>query len=141
MSKVVDNGDFHKLLENRRPVELQVIDGIPCSCKVDLRGMQPPLVVQVRYRTPGDLHAYGSYKNQEPDAHSFDSSHEKPHKIVITDPKSFKSSQYYLSFNSQSGVSIGVTAYFTSGPNAGKGDGPIKFERRMTRKEARSDIN
>ena len=83
MSKVVDDGNFHKVLENRVPKELDVIDGIPCTCKVDLKGMQPPLVVQVKYRSKGDLSVYGSFKNQEPNAENFDQVDEKPLKMVV----------------------------------------------------------
>ena len=60
------------MLENKRQVDLKLIGEIPCNCKVNLKGMQPPLVIQVKYRTKGDLRVYGSYKNQEPDASNYD---------------------------------------------------------------------
>ena len=141
MSKIVDNGTFHKTLENRRPTELAVIEGIPCNCKVDLKDMEPPLIIQVRYRRKGDLLVYGSYKNQEPDAKDCDQVDERPLKIVVNDR--FKSNTYYLAFTSQAGVEVSATAYFTQGPGAAaKGDGPIKFERQamFQKREAASDV-
>ena len=125
----MDNGNFHKVLENRRPTELEVMEGIPCNCKVDLKGMQPPLIIQVKYRTKGDLLVYGSYKNLEPSEKKCDQVDERPLKIVVNG-RSFKTNMYYLSFTSQHGVHVSATAYFTQGPGAAaKGDGPIKFER------------
>ena len=43
VGKIVDDGKFHVYLNNRQPTRLEVQEQIPCHCKVDVRGMIPPL--------------------------------------------------------------------------------------------------
>ena len=43
VGKIVDNGKFHVHLNNRQPTRLEIYEQIPCHCKVDVRGMIPPL--------------------------------------------------------------------------------------------------
>ena len=43
VGKVVDDGKFHQYLNNRQPTRLEIQEGIPSHCKVDVRGMTPPL--------------------------------------------------------------------------------------------------
>jgi hypothetical protein len=38
ISRCVNAGDFHKVLVDRRPEELQITECIPLCCKVDLAG-------------------------------------------------------------------------------------------------------
>ena len=143
VSKIVDDGNFHKNLENKKQIELEVVEDIPCNCKVDLKGMTPPLTVQVRYRVKGDLRVFGSFKKPEPNAKYNDSVYDNPTKIVVSGSNGiFRTNQYYLSFNSHKGCHLAVTAYFTQGPGASKGEGPIKFERGLMFKKtiAVSDV-
>ena len=95
MSKIVDDGNFHTALENRKPVDIEVYEGFPATCKVDLRGMEPPLIMQFRYKSKSDVVMYGSYRNTEPSpSTNFDMKYDKkPNKIKITVPGGgFKSS-------------------------------------------------
>ena len=43
VGKIVDDGKFHFYLNNREPTRLEIQEQIPCHCKVDVRGMTPPL--------------------------------------------------------------------------------------------------
>ena len=71
VGKIVDDGKFHVYLNNRQPTRLEIQESIPCHCKVDVRGMTPPLCLQIRYKQKGDLTVYGSSKNPEPDAQDY----------------------------------------------------------------------
>ena len=60
----------------------------------------------------------------------------RPKQIELNEQKdTFQFNTFYLSFFSQLGVRIAVTAYFIQGQGATV-EGPIKFERRMIRKNA-----
>ena len=77
LSRVVDTGNFHKVLENDEPVELDVLEGIPVCCVVNLKGKSPPLTLNIKYeddkkRTDKEIAIYGSCSNPEPDAANFD---------------------------------------------------------------------
>ena len=71
VGKVVDDGKFHLHLINRQPTRLEIQEGIPCHCKVDVRGMTPPLCLMLKHKTKGDVTVYGSTKHHEPDSENY----------------------------------------------------------------------
>lgn len=47
ISRVVDDGNFHIVLDNNTATTLKLIHEIPVCCKVSLEGQQPPLHIKV----------------------------------------------------------------------------------------------
>lgn len=96
----------------------------------------------LKHKTKGDVTVYGSTKHHEPDSNNYQTKFMNPANQIKVDLPRFPSSFYYLSFESQSGVELSVTAYFTIGAGASK-DGPVRFERSLgfhTKKEAFTDV-
>ena len=121
VSKVVDDGNFSKKLENRVPLNLIVEQDIPCCAKISLTGMVPPLqiVVKVLDRKKPDLRAYYSYTEVEPTEYKGEKA-KNPNRILITGEKGPKSNHnifrhpyLYLNFVSMTGANIQVTAIFS----------------------------
>lgn len=56
LKRVVASGNFHHellpkhlLMDNASQNILQIIDGIPICCKIDLRGSEAPLTITISY--------------------------------------------------------------------------------------------
>ena len=47
ISKVVDDGSFHTVLEGGSPYQLKLVYDIPIVCKISLEGKMPPLHLKV----------------------------------------------------------------------------------------------
>ena len=105
-------GNSHIILENKVPLDINVLEGIPIYCKLSLQGKLPPLVLNIEYIKKGSLNVFASYFKHEPDAfEDCDYKGHKPSKIVIKgDKEKFKSNWYYLTFSAPLGLNINVTA-------------------------------
>ena len=66
LSRVVDNGTFHKIIETRGENLFEVVEGVPICCKLLIRGLPPPLAISVMYKVKGDLKVFISQRNPEP---------------------------------------------------------------------------
>ena len=73
ISRVVDDGNFHILLEDNSVHSITLLHNIPVCCKVSLEGQQPPLHLKLSGVEKSDhFSVYGSYKDIEPSAESRD---------------------------------------------------------------------
>lgn len=63
ISRVVDDGSHHIVLENRVMREFNILDEIPILCRITLKGMEPPLTITLIQTAKSDLTIYGSYKS------------------------------------------------------------------------------
>lgn len=122
VSKVVDDGNFSKKLENRVPLKLTVEQDIPCCARIALTGMVPPLQIAVKCldRKKPALRAFYSYTEVEPNENKHDKAEVNPSRILIVGEKGPKSNQkifrhpyLYLNFVSMTGANIQVTAMFS----------------------------
>ena len=67
LRRVVDDGNFHELLENNRLKKLQCVHHIPVCCKILLEGQLPPLHIKLQGVDKNDnLHIFASYRELEP---------------------------------------------------------------------------
>ena len=84
LSRCVDSGNFHKILEHGVAKELQVIEKIPLCLKIDLQRQVSPLVLQFSNIKPVvDFKVYISYHNPEPSQNNFDFEFDNQKRIVI----------------------------------------------------------
>lgn len=72
ISRCVNAGDFHKVLVDRRPEELQITECIPLCCKVDLRGFTMPLKIKITRAGNQEIKIFVSFNYQEPDQEKHD---------------------------------------------------------------------
>ena len=63
LSKIVDNGGSHHILEARKENQLEIFENIPYYCKIHIRGQDPPLALHFTYKKEGDLEVYLGVKN------------------------------------------------------------------------------
>ena len=92
------------------------MDGIPVLCRVNLKGMEPPLQIHI-VSTPGDLNIYCSYRSKEPTSKDHDFAFHNQKKIQIPAEKpnsmnSFKHDQLFMAFSSHKTIKAKVTATF-----------------------------
>ena len=67
ISRVVDDGNFHVVLEGGASRELKLIHDIPTCCKISLDGQTPPLHIKVSGADKASsLNAFASYRTTEP---------------------------------------------------------------------------
>lgn len=67
ISRCVDAGDFHKILEQGSVTDLTLIEFIPICCKVSIAGKPCPLKISVRrFDQRAELYAFISFKNSDP---------------------------------------------------------------------------
>lgn len=76
ISRVVDNGNFHKVLEGNSIAQFKMIHDIPVCCKISLENHAPPLHFKVTQLLPNHqqqnrqsykfLKVFASYKEIEP---------------------------------------------------------------------------
>ena len=76
ISKVVDDGNFHIVLEKGSERTLSLGKEIPVCCKINLEGLSPPLNIRVTFnekeRKNNNLTVYASYKEIEPSEEKHD---------------------------------------------------------------------
>lgn len=136
IARVVDAGDYHKVLMPSQPTELTITEKIPMGCKVDLTGLQCPLIIHLS-KAPIHLTLLASFKNSEPTEDDHDFKISSLRKIVIvekSDPKpnqkkdkfklkanneqlSFKSQTLYISLLSETSMQLRISIAF---PNSAK---------------------
>lgn len=125
ISRVVDDGNFHKVLENNSPIMLNMIYDIPVCCKINLDGQLPPLHIKlVSLKGPKSfkyLKVFASYKEIEPMAGRCEMDFSAPkgglirlvgergHKPSV---KVFKAPFLYITFVSEVSTSIEVRPSF-----------------------------
>ena len=63
VSRCVNDGEYHQVLTPKEVNEVQVTEGIPLACRVDLAGYANPLVISVK---PAGVRIYASFSNREP---------------------------------------------------------------------------
>mgnify|MGYP006922981215 FL=1 len=62
ISRVVDDGTFHKLLDPETPTQIKLINDIPVCCKINLEGKTPPLQIRVTVmEKKSRVQAFASY--------------------------------------------------------------------------------
>ena len=111
LSKVVDDGKFHIVLEKGIQREMELNFGIPVCCKLILEKLTPPLDIKVSSTMGTNLSIFASFTAAEPTAENNDRAWVplKRQKITfngVTNPKKphmkiFESNTLYLTFISQ----------------------------------------
>jgi len=67
ISRVVDDGNFHTVLDSGATRELKLVHDIPTCCKISLDGQTPPLHIKVSgAEKASSLNAFASYRATEP---------------------------------------------------------------------------
>ena len=73
ISRVIDTGNFHVLLEHNMTQYVNMLYEIPVCCKINLEGQEPPLHIKITgYEKDDHFVVYTSYKDIEPTAESLD---------------------------------------------------------------------
>lgn len=85
ISRIVDSGDHHKLLNVGDPIDILICENIPSCCKIDLQNRLGPLIIRVHRESKHDLQIYASFKNSEPSQLEHDFCFTNQHKLVIRD--------------------------------------------------------
>jgi hypothetical protein len=68
IQKLMDTGNFHRLLMPGEREEFLITADIPFCCKVDLSGQEMPVKITMKKINPGQkLTVYTSFENSEPD--------------------------------------------------------------------------
>lgn len=49
INKVIDNGNFHKILTIKQKSSFDIFEGVPICCKITVRGIDPPLIFKIAY--------------------------------------------------------------------------------------------
>ena len=122
ISRVVDDGNFHILLENCSVKQLNLIYNIPTCCKISLEGQFPPLHIKVMgVQKQDNISCFASYRDPEPSQTSSDMqfynvrsqpiriSGEKGPKPTV---KVFNTSYVYLTFLSSRSTTIELRPQF-----------------------------
>ena len=131
ISRVVDDGNFHKVLDYSTSTELKLIYDIPVCCKINLEGMVPPLHIKLSSMTNKGfkfIKVFISYKESEPMAHNCDQEFDEPKGGLLrivgdrgNKPgiKIFRSNILYLTFIASRTYTIEVRPQFIDASKAG----------------------
>lgn len=80
--RVVDDGNFHLLLENNVIKNLPLLHHIPVCCKISLEGRLPPLHLKLKGVEKDDnMQIFASLKDVEPSASTYDVQAWAPYRI------------------------------------------------------------
>ena len=75
ISRVVDDGNFHIVLESNVPRKLELISEIPVCCRIVLEGQDPPIHIRCTGIDKKDnMRVYMSYRRHEPTMEKHDMS-------------------------------------------------------------------
>jgi hypothetical protein len=106
ISRCVDDGEQHIVLTQNEPKTLQLTEKIPTSCRINLQGLQCPLVIYTAKKSKGDVSLYASFTNPEPSADSNEWSFWNERKVIISEtlpkpPKPTKKDRFRRTIESE----------------------------------------
>ena len=130
ISRVVDDGNFHKVLDRDSTTELKLIYDIPVCCKISLEGQMPPLHIKFHSLNNKTRHVriYVSFKETEPMKDNCDQEFIEPKGGLVRivgergpkpNVKVFSEKMLYLTFLSSQSTTIEVRPQFIDPAKAG----------------------
>ena len=67
ISRVIDDGNFHIVLDSGSSHQLSLIYNIPTCCKISLEGQDPPLHIKVNnVQKQDNISCFSSYREHQP---------------------------------------------------------------------------